>query len=374
MNKRILVLILFLEVMIASAALVFVLVMLWNKPLDPVLGLPAAAPNQDQNSINLPVTSPSDSVTMPEPTPTPSSLLSQIVSMLKPQVAASKPLCNAPPVMTLLVIGSDERAEDYLYGLADSIRIVRVDFTLPKVMVLDIPRDLWVAIPGISDHYGITHGKLNQAYFFGNPGMGYYDGPGEGPGLLARTLELNFGLSVDHYLAVDMKTFARLIDAIGGIDIYVDTTIDLNENQDGINPEYVFEPGVHHLDGQMALKLAMNRYPTIFQRARYQNIVLRAIQNQLLTPAILPELPELIGQFSKSVQTDLSPSDINKLLCVGQVLTKDETSMLAFPEGMFSAGHVYDPYRQVNTYILDTDFNRIRAYLTDFMNGIWSVP
>ena len=31
--------------------------------------------------------------------------------------------------MTLLVIGSDERSEDYLYGLADSIRIVRIDFT-----------------------------------------------------------------------------------------------------------------------------------------------------------------------------------------------------------------------------------------------------
>ena len=115
--------------------------------------------------------------------------------------------------------------------------------------MVDIPRDLWVEIPGISDHYGITHGKLNQAYFFGNPGMGYYDGPGEGPGLLARTLEQNFGLSVDHYLAVDIKTFVRLIDAMDGIDIYVDSKIDLNQNQDGANPEYVLEPGIHHLDG-----------------------------------------------------------------------------------------------------------------------------
>jgi anionic cell wall polymer biosynthesis LytR-Cps2A-Psr (LCP) family protein len=189
--------------------------------------------------------------------------------------------------------------------------------------------------------------------------------------LLARTLELNFGLSVDHYLAVDMKTFARLIDAMGGIDIYVDSTIDLNENQDVANPEYVFGPGVHHLDGQLALKLAMNRYPTIFQRARYQNIVLRAIQDKLLTPALLPELPGLITQFTQSVQTDLSANDINKLLCIGQALTKDETNMVAFPEDIFSSGHIYDPYRQVNTYIMETDFNQIRAYLADFMNGVW---
>jgi LCP family protein required for cell wall assembly len=374
MRKRKLVSILILEVVIAGAALVFVLVTLWNKPLGPTLGWPAATPTQSEVSANIQVTSANDSVSTPEPTSTPPSLLSQIVSLLKPKAVASKPLCNGPSVMTLLVIGSDERAEDYLYGLADSIRIARIDFSTPKMMVVDIPRDLWVEIPGISVHYGITHGKLNQAYFFGNPGMGYYDGPGEGPGLMARTLELNFGVTVDHYLAVDMKTFARLIDAMGGIDIYVDSIIDLNENQDGANPEYVFGLGIHHLDGQLALKLAMNRYPTIFQRARYQNIVLRAIQDKLLTPAMLPELPGLITQFTKSVQTDLSPSEITELVCIGQALTKDETSMLALPETMFTSGHIYDPYRQVNTYIMEADFNQIGAYLADFMKGIWPVP
>jgi LCP family protein required for cell wall assembly len=370
MSKRALISILIAEVMIAGAALVFVLVVLWNKPLGPELGLPAGSTTHGEDFASLPVTKPPDSVVVPKFTPTPPTFLSQIISLIRPQAAASKPLCNGPSVMTLLVIGSDERAEDYLYGLADSIRIVRIDFTAPKVMVLDIPRDLWVEIPDIADHYGITHGKLNQAYFFGNPGMGYYDGPGEGPGLLARTLEQNFGLSVNHYMAMDMKTFARLIDTMGGIDIYVDSTIDLNENQDGANPEYVFVPGVNHLDGQLALKLAMNRYPTIFQRARYQNIVLRAIQDKLLTPAMIPELPGLIAQFTQSIQTDLSPGEITQLLCIGQALTKDETSMLAFPENMFAAGDVYDPYRQVNTYIMQADFNQIRAYLTDFMNGI----
>jgi LCP family protein required for cell wall assembly len=371
MSKKTLISILIAEIAVAGAALIFVLAALWNKPLGTVLGLPAATSIPSEASTNLSINSVGDAASSPGPTSTPPSLLSRIVSILKPQAMANKPLCNGPSVMTLLVIGSDQRSEDYLYGLADSIRIVRIDFSTPKVMALDIPRDLWVEIPDISDHYGITHGKLNQAYFFGNPGMGYYDGPGEGPGLMARTLKLNFGLNVDHYLAVDMKTFARLVDAMGGIDIYVDSIIDLNENQDGANPEYVFEPGIHHLDGQMALKLAMNRNPTIFQRARYQNIVLRAIEDKLVSPAMLPEWPGLIAQFIQSVQTDLSPSDINTLVCIGQALTKDETSMLAFPEEMFTGGHIYDPYRQVYTYIMEADFNQIRAYLADFMNGTW---
>ena len=117
--------------------------------------------------------------------------------------------------MTLLAIGSDTRAQGYLYGLADVIRFVRVDFVKPRVSVLEFPRDLWVEIPDINKHYGITHGKLNQAYLYGNPGMGYYQGPGQGPGLLARTLDLNFGARPDHYIAANMHTFVDLVNVIG---------------------------------------------------------------------------------------------------------------------------------------------------------------
>jgi LCP family protein required for cell wall assembly len=201
--------------------------------------------------------------------------------------------------------------------------------------------------------------------------MGYYDGPGEGPGLLARTLEQNFGVSVDHYLALDIKTFVRIIDAMDGIDIYLDSKIDLNQNHDGANPDYVLEPGSHHLDGKMALRLAMNRYPTIFQRARNQNIVLQAIQKKMLTPAMLPKLPMLAAQFTSSVQTDLSPNEINQLICLSQAVNKDNTSVEAFPDDMFTGDQVYDPYRQVYTYVMDADFNQIRTYLADFMNGAW---
>lgn len=371
MRKKLLISIIIIEVVIGGLALAFIISAFWNRPLGPSLELPTPVSEEIANSSNSPVLDQQSSGSLPEPTPTPSSLIDQIVALIQPPTTTSEPFCGGPAVMTILVVGSDERANDYLYGLADAIRIVRIDFATPKVMVLDIPRDLWVNIPDIADHYGITHGKINQAYFFGNPGMGYYDGPGQGPGLLARTLDLNFGLRVDHYLAMDRETFVRIIDAIGGIDIQIDSRIDLNEGQDGANPDLVLEPGYLHLDGDLALKLAISRIPTIFQRARYQNIVLKALQNNLLNPAIIPELPQLINQFTNSVQTDLSPSDINKLICIGQALTKDNTDFVAFPDDMFSAGRTYDPYRKVNTYTLDVDFDRLRAYIADFMNGTW---
>src|SRR4030042_1803894 len=151
--------------------------------------------------------------------------------------------------MTILAVGSDQRGTGYLYGLADSIHIVRIDFAIPNIMVIDFPRDLWVEIPEISDHYGITHGKINQAYLYGNPGMGYYDGPGQGPGLLARTLALNFGVQSDRYIAVNMRTFVKIVDAVNGIRVNLPNGVDGRTAKDR-SARLVFPPGVQILNGE----------------------------------------------------------------------------------------------------------------------------
>ena len=90
---------------------------------------------------------------------------------------------------------------------------------------------------------------------------------------------------------------------------------------------------------------------------------------------MIPEIPELIAQFSSSVQTDLSPNDINKLVCLAQSVTGENTQMLAFPENMFTSERTFDPYRNVNTFTLGADFDQIRSYLNDFIiNGTWPSP
>ncbi|MCA2002830.1 MAG: LCP family protein, partial [Chloroflexi bacterium] len=105
-----------------------------------------------------------------------------------PTHTAPPPLCGGPAVMNILAIGQDQRSNNYQYGLSDVVRLVRADFVTPKVTVLEFPRDLWVEIPYIADNLnGLNHGKLNQAYLYGQPGDGfaYWDDPSQGPGLLA---------------------------------------------------------------------------------------------------------------------------------------------------------------------------------------------
>ncbi len=371
MSKSLLVKVMIIEAVIAFAALAFIGVAWWNRPLGPALQSPSNDPQQRSEAGKLPDAAPDNVTPTPAVTSTPASMLSQIISLMRAPTPTIQTVCGGPPVMTLLLLGSDSRDTGYAYGLADAIRIVRIDFSKPDVMMIDIPRDLWVEIPGVSDHYGLDHGKINQAYFFGGTAMGYYDGPDQGAGLMNQTLQDNFGISADHYLVIDMTTFVRMIDAIGGIDIQVYSTIDLNASQDGGNPIYVFGPGTHHLDGPMAMKLAMNRYPSTFQRGINQDVVMSAIRAKLLTPQMLPKIPGLISQFTNSVQTDLSPSDINKLVCLGEMLTSENINLLEFPQDMFNGTMIYDPYRKVETYIMEADNSLMRSYLADFMAGTW---
>lgn len=276
--------------------------------------------------------------------------------------------------MTILAIGSDQRSTGYTYGLADSIHVARIDFTIPSVMIIDFPRDLWVEIPGISDHHGITHGKINQAYLYGNPGMGYYDGPGEGPGLLARTLDFNFGLRVDHYLAIDLQTFERMVDAVGGVDVTIEASVDLNSSHGTPDPNLVLSAGTHHLDGAVALRLARNRVPSTFQRMKYQKIILTALREKLLSPAMFPRLPSLVTQFINSVQTDLSLSEINKLMCIAQEVSAQNILSDSFPQDIFTAEMIYDENREVYTFVYEVDNTQLRAMIADFMIGIWPMP
>jgi LCP family protein required for cell wall assembly len=273
--------------------------------------------------------------------------------------------------MTVLAVGSDTRAQGYLYGLADVIRLVRVDFRTPRVTVLEFPRDLWVEIPGIDSHYKITHGKLNQAYLYGNPGMGYYDGPGQGPGLLARTLDLNFGARPDHYVAGNMQTFVRLVDAIGGIDIYLPYNVDARKADQMGRHDLYFKQGAHHLTGEQALMLARIRTVDTFHRADQQNRVLCAVRNTLLDPYNLPKLPEIVDAFDGAVQTDLSPQQISQLACLVPKLEPKNISFITFPRELLKQSRTYDIGVGKDVFIFEADFNTLRLYVNAFNAGVW---
>ncbi|HMB23993.1 MAG TPA: LCP family protein [Anaerolineales bacterium] len=332
---------------------------LYRQPLGPALELPASTQLAPTLTALPSVTTPAESATTEVP-------------VAATQTSPPQPLCGGPAVMNILAVGSDSRGQHYLYGLADVIRLVRVDFVNSRVTILEVPRDLWVQIPDISDHYNITQGKLNQAYLYGNKGLGYFDGPGEGPGLLARTLNLNFGAQPDHYLAVNMRTFENIVDAIGGLEVYLPYEISVKSKD---NPKgFGIPAGQHHIDGETALWIARIRQYSTFSRAENQNIVMCALRKKLLSPAVVPAIPEMVRSFQKYVQTDLSPEQINQLACLAQQMHGTDVVFASFPIKLFKAAKTFDPQLGTTTTTADADFTVLRDYIDRFQQGTWPDP
>lgn len=283
------------------------------------------------------------------------------------------PQCGGPEVMYILLAGNDTRGNSYTTGLADAIRILRIDFVNPGVMMMSFQRDLYVEIPGISDHHGITHGKLNQAYLYGTDTFNYYDGPDEGLGLLALTLEHNFGVQVDHSAAVNLQTFIKIIDAIGGLDIDLPYPVDGRTSSN--NPDLYFPAGQQHLNGYRTMLLARLRPEGDLVRNHTQDLILQALAFKLLDPATFLQLPAIIDAFKGSVQTDLTQTEIAQLLCLAPMIDPQKIQTHSFPDELFKLKRVNDPIIG-NTSILDTDFEILRAYVQEFNNGNWpeSIP
>jgi LCP family protein required for cell wall assembly len=330
----------------------------YQQPLGPSLDLPTPTHGLQPTQTIYPIDT-KDGIAMP----------TAIQATVTP---APQPLCGGPSVMNILAVGSDSRGNHYLYGLADVIRLVRVDFVKAHVTILEVPRDLWVDIPGISDHYGISEGKLNQAYLYGNEGLGYYQGPGQGPGLLARTLNLNLGAQPDHYLAVNMKTFENIVNAVDGIDVYLPYEISVRSKE---NPKgFAIPAGHHHIDGETALWIARIRQYNVFSRAENQNIVMCALRKKILSPAIVPAVPELISTFRRYVQTDLSPEQVNQLACLATQMHGPQVVFASFPIELFKSIKQYDPQLGDTTSILDADKGILRDYINRFQQGTWPDP
>ena len=325
----------------------------WSRqPLGPTLAYPT--------QLQLPATW----TASPAPAqPTPAATLAPTLTLETETPSSPFLTCNNLPTMTVLAIGTDVRPGQNRYGLTDLMRAVRVDFGGQRVTSLEFPRDLWVEIPGIKRNLKTDHQKLNTAYAYGSPDYG--------PSLLARTLDLNFGLNVDHYIVANMNVFADVIDALGGLDVTIPAGgIDGRTSTDR-SARLVFPEGPQHLNGEQALTLARMRNVSVFARAEHQNMVMCALRKKVESPEVILRLPGIINSFMNNIQTDLTPEQISQLACLGTQMPRRNIVFTSFPRELFHSAEVHDPVLDQDVFIWDADFARLRGYVAEFQAGTW---
>lgn len=270
-----------------------------------------------------------------------------------------RPLCGKDKEWVVLMVGIDYRSGDYLYGLADVIRLVRIDFTRPQVNVVAIPRNLLVEPSSRLAVEGPL--LLNQAYFFGTEGMGYYQGSGFGAGSLAETVSESFEVTPEHYVVVNFQAFEQFVDAIGGIEV------DLPEAVDNL-PDSYFPAGKQTLNGQQALELGRIRKKySDFVRINNQTIILKAIFEKLKSPAILSKIPQIYEAMLNSLVTDVTLNQVNTLMCLLPKTGSEDLHFYQPSEDLFVNETLYIPNLDAEMQVFRWD----QAFLDWLKGSLW---
>ena len=222
----------------------------------------------------------------------------------------SQVLNNGQETVNFLLIGSDRRPGGSFRTDTMVIAILRPNEG--QVSLISIPRDLWVFIPEWQNQ------RINTAYQHG-VSVGY---PGGGPGLLKDTILYNLGIRIDHTAMVEFDGFSRIVDTLGGVDMpvacaYTDWRL-IDPSFDPFNEDnwhlYTVEPGLIHMDGDLALWYARSRQKSSdFDRGRRQQEVLRALFTQALQTGTIARIPELYDTLKDAVETDLGLGDLIQL-------------------------------------------------------------
>lgn len=250
-------------------------------------------------------------------------------------------------VIHILLIGSDARGEEK--GRSDAMILLSLSNKTKKIYMTSLLRDMYVEIPGYKNN------RLNAAYSYG------------GAELLLKTIEQNFDIEVNRYVVVNFEAFAKLVDAVGGVEL--ELTSQEIEYVNGYLVEYnilygraegtdymdTSLSGRVHLNGPQALAYTRNRYlGTDFGRTQRQRKVLEEIIKKAPS-ALLTNGKELLQSFLPELTTNLTQKECYLLsLQAPKLVTYDIVQNSIPAEGTYQNATI----REMSVLQVDFDANK----------------
>lgn len=248
-----------------------------------------------------------------------------LVDILQPEALNGE---NSGAVNILVAGNSSDDTGHSGAQLTDSIMVAHIDITTKKLTLISVPRDMWVSYNG-------SYMKINAVYTL------------DGMDALQSTVEGMLGLTINHRVLVNYTAFREMIDAVGGIDI----TIESSDSRGIYDPMIGFSigNGEQHLDGAQALLLARSRNdPTYdgriayglpngdFDRTMYQRKIAEALITKVASSETLTnttKLKALFASISGNVESNLSVGQLRRLYDLSKQLSSTESVSIRGDEG-----------------------------------------
>ncbi|MFH2063132.1 MAG: LCP family protein [bacterium] len=223
--------------------------------------------------------------------------------------------------INILLIGMGGEGHDGP-NLTDTLIVTSIRPSDGRVAMLSIPRDLLVPVQG--------HGwkKINSVNAYGEA-----ESPGHGGELIRTTVEGLLGIDIPYYVRIDFEGFRSVIDAVGGVDIYVDRAF-----TDATYPTYShgvqaisFQEGWQYMNGETALRYARSRHGnngegSDFARSKRQQKVLTALKEKMLsfkTFSSPSTVANMLSALQSNVTTNLDVGEILRLARLAQDVNRE---------------------------------------------------
>jgi LCP family protein required for cell wall assembly len=286
----------------------------------------------------------------------------------------------------ILVLGSDKRVVgDVTSELTDTILVASIGRLDNDVVLISIPRDLWVEWPSTG---GFS--KINAVYAGVDIAGTQYGGIDE----LKEILEDVLGVPIHYHALITFELFRETIDTLGGVEVTVDNsftdnyypvegkeTAPLNERYETIS----FEAGSQVMDGDTALKFVRSRKGnngegTDFARSKRQQKIISAIKDKALSIQTLVnpiKLKELYDVYHNNVDTDIDLATVQNFYTLTQQIEYDKVVSIVLDDRSMAdeGGLLYAPEDTSlygGQYVLlprTGDFSQIHAYVQKYIFG-----
>ena len=183
--------------------------------------------------------------------------------------------------------------------------IATVNPVTKKVLLTSTPRDYYVPLysKGGKSYSGGIPDKLTHAGIYGVD-------------CSINTLEKLYNIDIDYYVRVNFTSLKKIVDLLGGVEVYSDYDFISDWGPHGAGTHYKFKKGYNKVNGKKALAFCRERHHFAngdYQRGRDHQHMIEAILNKVMSPSVLPNFSSLLKESKSMFQTSMSKDKIVSL-------------------------------------------------------------
>lgn len=232
----------------------------------------------------------------------------------------------SPRRQNILLLGVDSNGDgtDIWEGTrSDTIMVVNIDPKSHTIKAISIPRDSKVYLP---ENKGVQ--KINSAHALG------------GVNLVKKTLKETFGIKIDHYIVVHDEAVEKIIDALGGVSVYVEKPMRYHDWAGHLHID--LNKGETVLTGKQAVGYLRYRKDGLgdIGRTQRQQWFMRSLFEKLHSPQVIAKIPEVLNICKTYIKTDMSFYELSQYAAFARGVDENKIEIATLPGAPNQKGYI----------------------------------